>query len=250
MRIAYTNLVDTATAPTVLTENLLYPVENLQNGRLASRWRSTTPTAQTVVVDLGAAADVNTVAILGHNITTAATLTISANATDEWSAPTYTTSLTHSTGAILKFLSAAESYRYWEFAIDDDANSDGYIEAGRIWLGTYLAIDPASLLSFSVTKRRSDTVVYGRDRQKYATEGVGWRAFDLSFPRTSGTALTNVLTMIDAVGLHDSVIFCNFDSRRDYEIVEPCYCSISEEVTFRHTRRMKFEYTLTLEEDR
>ena len=250
MRIAYTNLIDSGSAPTALTENSAYLTSSLQNQRLAKTWRSTSPTAQTIVCNLGSALAVNTIAVLGHNLSGSAAVTVEAHASDSWGAPSFTTSMTYNSAAILKFLASNETYQYWRFTLDDATNSDGYVEAGRIWLGTYLTIDPSSLLNFTVIKRRSDTVVYGRDRQKYATEGVGWREFNLSFPRTSGTALTSVLTMYDTVGNHSSVIFCNFDTSRAYEIVEPCYCSIVGEMDFRHTRHMRFDWSLTLEEDR
>jgi len=250
MRIAYTNLVDTATAPTALTTDLLYPVANLQNQRLSKRWRSTAATAQTVIVDLSAATAINTLGIVGHTFTSAATITVDGNATDSWGSPTFTTSLTYNAGVILNYLASAQTFRYWRFTIDDASAASGYVEAGRLWLGTYLTIDPSSTLGFTVTKARSDTVVYGRDRQKYATEGVGWRRFSLSFPRTGGTALTAIQTMYDAVGNHGSVIFCNFDSDRSYQLVDPCYCSIVGEIGFQHTRSMKFGWSLELEEDR
>lgn len=250
MRVAYTNLIDAGTAA-ALTEDLLYPVANLKNGRLAKRWRSTAGTAQTVVCDLGAAATVNTVAILGHNISSASTLTIEAHTSDSWGTPALSAiTLTHQAGAILRFFASAGVFRYWRFTLDDGTNGDGYVEAGRLWLGEYVAINPSSLDTFSVTKKRGDTVTYGRDRQKFATEGVGWRQFDLSFPRTSGSALTAVQTMYDAVGNHSSLIFCNFDSLRTYDLVEPCYCSIVGDIGFQHKQHMKFEWRMKLEEDR
>jgi len=250
MRIAYDNLILAATAPTAVTEDSAYPVTNVQNQRLAKVWRSTSTTGQTIVCDIGSAQDVNTVAILGHNFTSSATLEIQANTANTWVTPGWSTALTCNEGVILKFLAASQTYQYWRYTIEDSTQTDAYVEVGLLWLGTYLTIDPSSLLNFTVTKKRSDTVVYGRDRQKYATEGVGWRSFDLSFPRTGGTALTNVLTMYDTAGNHSSVIFCNFDSDRSYEIVEPCYCSIEGEIDFRHTRYMDFEWSLKLEEDR
>ncbi len=250
MRIAYTNLVDSATAPTALTTDLLYPVVNVQNQRLAKRWRSTSATGQTIIIDLGSAQAVDTIAVLGHSLTTSAVVSIDANATDSWGGPSFTTALTALTGPILKYLSAAQTYQYWRFNLSDASAASNYVEAGRLWLGVKLAIDPSSLYNFTVGKLRSDTVTYGRDRQKYATEGVGWRRFSLSFPKTGGSALTNVLTMYDEVGNHSSVIFSNFDTTRSFEIVEPCYCSIVGELTFAHARAQKYTWSLELEEDR
>lgn len=251
MRIAYTNLIDAGTAPTALTTDLLYPVANLQNQRLSKRWRSTTPTAQTIVIDLGSAQAVDTLAVLGHNLSGSAAVSVEAHTSDSWGTPALSAvSLTYDAGVILKYLSSAETYRYWRYTLDDPNNTGAYVEAGRLWLGTFLAIDPSSLDAFTVTKRRSDTVTYGRDRQKYATEGVGWRRFNLSFPRTGGTSLTAVQTMYDTVGNHGSVIFSNFDSLRTFDLVEPCYSSIVGEIDFRHTRFMKYLWGIILEEDR
>lgn len=252
MRIAYNNLINgiESTDITASTEDFLYPVSNLLSQRVAKAFRTQDASAQTVVFDLGTAQNVNTIAIIGHNLTASATLTIEANAADSWGSPSVSTSLTYIDGPIIKYLSSSESYRYWRLSIDDATNTDGYISLGVVWLGEYLTIDPASLLNFSVTKVRDDTVVYGRGRQKYASVGVGWRRFDLSFPRTGGTMLTSIQTMYDTVGNHTSCIFANFDDLRTYPLVEPVYCSIVGDLDFNHSSRMQFEYSLVLEEDK
>ncbi len=250
MRVAYVNLVDTADSVTPLTNDLLFPIENTQNQRLSKRWRSTARTAQTVVVDLGSAKDVDTLAILGHSLSSSVALTVEAHTSDSWGAPDFTTSLSFNTGAILKYLAAAETFRYWRYTLDDASASNAYVEVGRLWLGERITIDPSSLLGFTVTKRRSDTVVTGRDRQKYSTEGVGWRAFQFSFPRTKVTMLNTIQTLYDTVGLHSSFIFSNFDTARDYTIVDPVYVSFTGDVAFNHTRSQKYQYSLSFEEDR
>ena len=250
MRISYTNHIDSATAPTCLTTDLLYPASNMQNQRLSKRWRSTSATGQTIIIDLGSPKAVNTIALFGHGFTTSATLSINGNAANSWTAPSVVTSLTALTGPILKYLAASVTYRYWRFNLSDTSAANAYIELGRPWLGEYLTIDPASLDTFTVSKRRSDTVTYGRDRQKYATQGVGWRSFSLSFPKTGGAMLNAIQTMYDTVGNFNSVIFSNFDSSRSYPIVEPVYASIVGDIDFAHTRAQKYTYSLTLEEDR
>jgi len=250
MRIAYENLINAGTVGSASTVNLLYPTTNIQNQRLSKRWRTTTPTAQTLVIDLGSAKSVDTVAVLGHNLSGSAAVSVEAHTADSWGTPALSSvGLTYNSAAILQYWGSAAVFRYWRFTLDDATNSDGYVEAGVLWLGTFLAIDPSSLDSFTVTKKRSDTVTYGRDRQKYATEGVGWREFKLSFPRTGGTALAAIQTMYDTVGNHGSVIFSNFDNLRTYEIVEPCYSSIVGDIDFSHGGYMKFLWSLTLEED-
>ena len=250
MRIAYTNLIDSATAPTALTADLQYPITNVQNQRLAKPWRSTAVTSQTVVIDFGVATTINTAAVIGHNLTDGAIITLEGNPADSWASPSVTTTITTITdGMCLNYFTSA-SQRYWRFTLNDATGGTSYIEIGRLWLGTYLTIDPSSLVDFRVVKHRSDTVTYGRGRQKYATEGVGWRSFHMSYPRTRATMLTAIQTMYDTVGNHGSVIFSNFDTTRAYPIVEPCYCSINGDVSFQHASRMAFSYSLELEEDR
>ena len=249
MRIAYDNLLDDGTL-TESSQNTAYPAENVQDQRLAKPWRTLVLTAVTCIVNLGSAKAIDTIAIIGHNLTTSATITVNANAADSWGSPSYTTSLTALDNMVLKYLTTAQTYQYWRFNLDDSTNTNAYLSIGRLWLGAKLDIDPASTNSFRVSKRRSDTVTYGRGRQKFATPGSGWRSFSFNFRRTSGSMLTAIQTMYDTVGNHSSLIFSNFNALRSYEIVEPCYCSIVGNIDFAHQNRMRFDYALEIEEDK
>jgi hypothetical protein len=251
MRIAYDNYIDdvtSATSLTALTENTYYPITNVQNQRLTKVYKSTACTAQTVTINLGSAHAITTAAILGHNISSAATVTISANSSDSWPGATSQT-ITYNVGMMLAYFTSV-SYQYWQFSIDDGTNTDGHIEIGRLWLGDYITVDPSSLLSFKVTKHRSDNVFHGRGRQKFASIGTGWREFAFDFPLSDETMLDKIGAMYDAVGNHSSFIFCNFDSNRNYTLVEPCYVSLKGPITFNHQHNMKYTYSLTMEEEK
>jgi hypothetical protein len=259
MRIAYTNLLDTASAITATTTELGYPIVNMQDQRLTTTFRTTAATTtQSIIIDLGSAQVINTFAILGHNMMADSTMqvygnsTISGTATSMiWNATGQSSveTLVYNDDVILKFVQPRK-YRYWKFSLKSPTSTAGYIEIGRLWLGTYLTINPSSLLDFSVTLKRSDNVVYGRHRQKYASPGVQWRQFNFSFPETEHTLVASLETMFKAVGNHSSFIFCNFDQIRTYHIVEPCYCSIVGELQFNHVQKMRYQYSLSLEEDK
>jgi photosystem II stability/assembly factor-like uncharacterized protein len=176
-------------------------------------------------------------------------ITIHGNATDSWGSPAITNVLVWNEDVILKYITSV-AYRYWKIVIDNRSNSTDTLKIGRIWLGTYITIDPSSLLDFSVTKKRSDLITHGRNRQKWASIGVGWRLFKLSFPSSNETMIRIITDFIDAVGLHSSFIFCNFDTIRDYILVEPCYVSLVEDIAFSHNNGMKYEYSLLLEEEK
>lgn len=248
MRIAYDNFIDdlASTAFTVSSYEGNYPITNVQEERLKMTWRTTSASSQSVIIDFGTALSVNTCAILGHNLTASAQAVISANSVDSWPGATSQT-LTWNAGAVLKFFTA-ETYRYWRFDIDDPTNVDGYIDIGRLWLGDYLQIDPSCLVNFKVVKKNSDRVVFGKDRQKFATPGVTWRRFEMNFPPTAHETIASIDDMYDVVGNHGAFIFCKFDTLRTYQIVEPCYCVIDGEIGFTHDNRMKFTYSLNLEE--
>lgn len=248
MRIAYSNYIDTASTVTALTESPAYPASNVQDQRLTTVFRSTAVTSQTVTINLGSARSVDTIAILAHNITSSATITVAANTSDSWPGATSQT-VTWNAGTMLKFFTAA-SYQYWQFQISDATNTDGYLQIGRLYLGNYIDIDPSSLLNFKVTKARTDNVIHGPNRQKFASIGYSWRRFELDFPRSNTTMINKILTMYDTIGQHTSCIFCNFDTIRDYTIVEPCYVSIANDITFTHEENMNFTYSLTLEEEK
>lgn len=190
---------------------------------------------------------VNTAAILGHNLDTA-TLTAKIQASDNnyWTDPPVDETLTISPTTILKFLSDTYYYKYWRFYFPEGLSA---LEIGRLWLGDYITIDPSSLTDFKVIKKRSDTVIHGKDRQKWASEGVGWRRIEMNFPPTEETMIRKLTNFYSDVRNHSSFIFMNFDSIREYALVEPIYCSIDGSLGFTHDNRMKFSWSLNIEEE-
>jgi hypothetical protein len=144
------------------------PVTNLQDGRLAHVARTATDSIAdaTINVDLGSAKTVEAVALCRHNIEAAGlwrirgasdsgftTVLYNSGWIDVWpeqwasgvlptTHPSYTTrklsqaqidALNPRRDAIHVFTATAA--RYWRIEIDDTANADAYIEAGRLVLG-------------------------------------------------------------------------------------------------------------------
>ncbi len=196
----------------------------------------------------------DTVAIMGHNISEGAAITFQANDFNEWN---YTdgsgSSIIQHTLAwddetILKMITKTKK-TYAKFTINDPNNDAAQLKIGRIWLGPYIDIDPSSLDDFKVVKKRSDRNQYSRNRNKWSDKGVGWRRFELTFPRSGTTMIEKIQTMYDFSGNHSSMIFMNFDTLREYRIVSPVYCSIDGDIGFGHRGRQKYVYGLNLEED-
>lgn len=127
------------------------PASNLQNMQPKRKWRSSGLT-EYITADFGAGgAACNGLALVGHNLTGAATLRLRGKAT-----PDVTVSSTVDTTAVsawpatgkpavvdwpqhLSWLSWSNStaLRYWRLDIADGANPAGYLQAGRLVLGRY-----------------------------------------------------------------------------------------------------------------
>lgn len=254
MRIIHNNILDLTTIALTASSVLSgFPKSNLIDERLSMVWISDTATTQTVLVtlpeiDLGAGttySSINTIAILGHNLLSGTTVKIEANVSDSWASPALSETMVVNENIILKFLSTSQTYKYWRFYFNQAS-----VSIGRLWLSEYLTVDPSSLLDFKVSTFNSDKKIYGKNRQKWAIDGIEWRKIELNFPETDYTMIKSIEDLYDEVGNYKSIIFCNFDTIREYKIVEPLYCSIVGDIGFTHTNRMKMKYNLVLEENR
>jgi hypothetical protein len=248
MRFVYDNKIDNleASAVTALSEVTGYEVINVQDQRLTTKWHSNSATTQTVIFTFASssATIINTAAIISHNIISGTSVLIEANDTNSWGTPSFSTTMTVIEGEMMLKSFANISNKYWRFYINQ-----GSLEIGRLWLSNYITIDPSSLNDFTVTKKRSDTVLYNKHRQKFSSPGVSWRAFSLNFPPTNETMIALLNSFIDTVGIYKSWIFCNFNTDRSYTLVKPCYVSLTSDIEFSHTSRQKYQYTLEFEED-
>lgn len=255
MRITHANLVDAVTYITPSSADVDYPVTNIQDQRLATKWKSDTASTQTVIIDLGSAQDITTLAVLGHNLVATGTTVIGNSVVGgtalsmvwEASGQSSVQTIVYNEDVMLKFVEPM-TYRYWKFTFTGLTSA---LEVARLWLGTYLTINPSSLLDFKVTYKNSDINIYGKDRAKFSIPGVVWRKFEFSFPPTESTMINSISDLIDEIGFYKSVIFTNFDTDFSYSIVYPSYCSIvGNSVGFRHTEYQKYTYAFSLEEDK
>ena len=127
------------------------PAANLQNIQPKKKWRTTSLTPY-LTLDFGAAGcAANGFALIGHNLTSAATIRVRGKATfPVTSSPTVDTTASSAWPATgkpadtywphyLSWLawSNAVALRYWRVDIADSGNADGYLQAGRLMLGTY-----------------------------------------------------------------------------------------------------------------
>jgi hypothetical protein len=140
MLIAWDNKADAA-AITAGSEVTTLPASNVQQRHLSRKWY-TAPAVNSsfIVLDLGASLSCQLLAVLGTNLTSAATVRVRGSVTD----PTATGSLAVDTGvvsagvkdgygAIYKDLVAAVASRYWRIDIADASLTQ--LKVGGVFLG-------------------------------------------------------------------------------------------------------------------
>jgi hypothetical protein len=140
--IAYTNLVDTAALITATSSNLLLPVSNITNPHIARKWRGTTPAQDSIIIDMGAMVNFDTMAAFGL---TGNAIRMKASAIDSTGAAGEVFTQPDMIGSVngifydqrynssIALLPAPLSARY--FRIDKFDDSGGLVEVGRVFIG-------------------------------------------------------------------------------------------------------------------
>lgn len=191
--------------------------------------------------------------IAGHNLSAGAVVKVEGNDWDLWSTSQSLSAasrlvqetLTWRADIVLKFITEAER-QFWRFTVVDPNNADGYVEAGRFYLGKYLQVTPTSFIEFPTEHSRSDRFQYSQGRQLYADVGLGTRQVRYQFPDTSAAQKKLMEAMWDDRGMHGPVIFTNYDSAY-WSRIPPMYAHIASPVTF-ISRGDRWRYDLQLQE--
>ena len=251
MRIIYNNKIDDVgtAAITASSEEVNFDAPRVQDERLSVAWRSTSAGGlEWVKLDAGAGTTitVDTAAVLGHNLTSTAVVLIEGNATDAWGSATVSEAITFRAGAMIKFITSA-SRRFWRFSFTDTGITSGYVEIGRLFLGTYLQVRPSSFFdSIPFRHDRTDRFAYSQGGQLYADKGVQQVAVAYNFPNTTNAQKALMETMWNDIGMHTPMIFSNYDT--EFTAVGPIYAHINRPMTFDRVPGDKWRFSLDVKE--
>jgi hypothetical protein len=220
--VLWNNLWDLYTL-TESQEDASYPSENTQDIRLVKVWRTQTASAATIAIDVGTGLTItcDAAAIVAHNFTGSAGIAVQAATAPTFAAIAYSANVTYRAGPMVVYMSS-NTYRCWRFSLSNTTNPAGYYEVGRLFLGTYLQVDPSSLIEFPQEQIRTDNVVFSRDGQLYADEGITYKQLRYKFEEASPTAKTLIETMwagSAGVGKFKPILLMNYDT--DFTVIEP-----------------------------
>jgi hypothetical protein len=213
-------------------------------------------TSEVWPVDLGSALacsafHVITTAGTVFPISSSATMTLKASATNNFSSPDLTVTLTRSDDGISKFFTES-SYRYWQFEFSDPQNSLGPegFPIAYVYLGPY--IEPsrniingfsAQLVDPSVKVESESGVTFWRRRTKY------WKFSGLEIANISGDDRVEVMSVFKDLG-RSSTFFISLDPdsaiSEDGELTK--FVAFDGDPQLRHYRYDQYTYSFDLVE--
>lgn len=114
-----------------------YPIENLSALPISKPWRSAAGGLSSVKlrIDFLFPRAINCVALVNHNLTSAATITMNGGSVADPDGSEFTTTITWAARTAWKVLSGTETWAYWSITITDEANSYGFIQVGYLVMG-------------------------------------------------------------------------------------------------------------------
>jgi hypothetical protein len=210
-RVLYKNLWRLGTIIAATTENPQFPAEYTQDDDTTLAWRSTAiAAAQDLDNDLGQAYQYDYVALLGHNISASATVTLYGADDSAFTANVVSDILTHNVANLRFYLAAARTKRYVRIRVLDTTNPNGYIEIGTVILGKYLNLGVpveaeghedgyADATETEVSPSQNIFIV--RDAPVLRSKALGWS-------HVSDSVKASLLLLLEACGAHYAIDFC------------------------------------------
>ena len=133
-----------------------FGLENLNTDIVEQVWRSTS-TSATIQCDseISQGVFLDTLAMLGHNFTTSATVELQGSNSPIFATTPYSQNLFTELNDMywIEPMLPTTSYRYWRFVINDPTNSDGYLQIGTIIFGSAIIFNGECIVD-QVQKRK------------------------------------------------------------------------------------------------
>jgi len=210
--LGYNNLIDTATLSGGSWSAAL-PLANLKSRILSKVARSSDAAAAStrIDIDLGSAKSVQAFGAIRTNLSASgATYRLRGSNDNTFAASLYdsgTASAAAQTPDLILGLDAAVTARYWRLEIVDTANASGYIQIGRLFIGTALAPADNYSKGAEIGYQSSTAVAKSVGGVKYFDRRPGERLFSFQLDwLTDAEALGQALELQRISGIHGEVL--------------------------------------------
>lgn len=207
----------------------------------------------TMTIDIGTEQAVNALVIYDHNFSSDATVHLwgddAATFDSATGSPQVDETITITSGKILHYLATSDrTKRYWRLRMQDLDNSDGYIEIGELYLGSYLELSRNFSNGYTRTYKilkDSNSTPYGIEWDRYYNTQT---VFSIDFKNLTSTDVTNMKTLLDTISSRTNGTIKAFWFNVDSSDTEDFYLVKNDDVKVKHSRLSYFEIPLDLYE--
>ena len=179
--------------------------ENVLHDHIAKLWRTSGKTSEWIRFDLGSAKQIKVFSMFSFNLTSSATVTLQANASDSWGSPSFSQALTIPTDSdgnvlqrIVYFLD--QTYRYWRVTLADSSNADSYLDVGRMAAGIYYEPTRNIGQNFSINMFDPSEGTRVTGRQTFFRNRNKYRRASVDFSLQDQTQTDKLSTIMQKVG--------------------------------------------------
>jgi hypothetical protein len=190
-------------------EDAFYPLTNLMHPHALKTYRSSGSVTAVIVLDFQTAATFDSFLAVGSSIGTLdlTAVTIEANATNVWTSPAFSTTVTdfdYAANFASKFFTA-QTYRYVRLTLTGTAD---FVEVGKLFLGSAATLTSNNVsIGFKTVTRDLSTVDVGRYGQRFIDEITDQRQFTGSIGLMTTTEQATIQAMYDYCGTTRPVWF-------------------------------------------
>ena len=155
-------------------------------------------------IALSAATQAKRLAIVSHNFSSSAVVTLYRHTSDDLSAATAVDTVTYDANFMVVEFDA--TYRYWWIHVDDIDNSDSYIEIGRAFLGDY---DIAEYMELGMELAMVDPSEPTMTPEGYVgrNERTQFKRVNFNFAMLSETDRDNLIAIYETIGAFNHFFF-------------------------------------------
>lgn len=242
MRITpYNQLTEAGTTVTMSSQVLEYPSTNLWDTYATQTVKFSGNTDENFVFYKADYFDFNSIAIVNHNLTSSATITLEANTSDSWGSPPYQETLTWRDYLTYDFVTAvdlADTYDYVRLRIQDATNTED-ISIGNIIIGDYLQF-PGFKFDVSFTDDNKGAFNISESGQLDGSAKITPRSWTVNLNEYSNTQRLALRTLVQTNGAYVPSVCVLWEG--DFSKEPPLYCQTNGILTAKQSDNQKNEY--------
>lgn len=139
--------------------------------------------------DLSSAQDARAALVVGTNLSSSGSLTVRGDSAGDFIAPSFTLALTagdlRDPGKFVGFFTTIQNLRYWQLLFKDFTNTDGYIEAGAVFIGPYSEFARAYALNTAQPREELSEIDFAEFGDQFVDRKPTRRSYGFEFRETS-----------------------------------------------------------------